>query len=209
MATVKEKMRAKRANKKNQTLDIHRAVNFTIITSEYQTALKIASKLRKVVPEIYHSKIAERLASLEQESQNELLLAFNVPTKKGQLETTPIYPEPAMDDIFKMFADAVKDYYSDTTTTGLRDVALCRQQSEVTYTLNSPIHRIGEFLAHPEYQAILADENFSEERLNKIHETLLFVFLLPSSRFGELFILDWDIYDKDTVETLLPEDVIV
>lgn len=194
---------------KKAKLDINGVVNWTIVTSEYQTAFSIIGTIRKIANPLLHSKIEERINELETLAQQELLLAYNIQTRKKELMRTPIYPIDSKlgELLYNYYLFGITDYMSDDTGLGLRDIGLFRNQSDVLYTSNAPIFRVAEFLKHDEYINLLSDESVSNEKITAIHDTLVAVFLAHSSKLNE--VIGTGLFDKDTLETLNLSDVVI
>ena len=188
-------------------VSLSRVINYTIITSEHQTAIGVAETLTRVLPAPFHSLIQDKLKSLEQESRNELMMAFNVATVEKQLEKTPIYPDEDMELMFKYYLLAADYYNADTFDTGMRVVGLIRKQSSVTYLANAPVFKVAEFLAHPEYQELLTNESITDEFILLMHETLLFVFLLDANDYNIKLNTNKYLYNSEVLDTLELDDV--
>lgn len=207
-------------SKKDKEVNLSRAINFALLTSEFQAAQQTAKQLKAVVLEAFHPLIDARVKRLEELSKQELMLAFSVHAFNTNLSTTPIYPEPMMEMMTGLYVDAAKDYYSETSGTGLRDVTLFRQKNDELYFLNAPIFRVHMFMNHPEYHDLVAKKQAIIEKeeegsieaiayLNRIHETLMHVFLTPSKDFHKIKEWEWSVMDADVVDTLGLHDVVI
>lgn len=198
------------ANIKNSKspITIGRLINFTIITSEYQSAIEVAKKLTTALPEIYHNRINERLADLEQQSRNELMMAFNLMANEHQLEKTPIYQDDDFEAILNYYLALANDYFSDPLKLGFNTVALTRRKSPVLYFLNSPVHKVNQFLNHEGYTNLLTDANVTDGEILQIHETLFYMYSLESENFNDIKD-NLHILHKETLDTLELHNVIV
>lgn len=197
---VRQVLKAVRKKK----ISLSEIINYSIVTSEYQTALEVAKVLYKALPTSMHPIIDVRLTELEQASRNELTLAFNIKTEVGQLATTPVYPIRKEDLLFQLYLIGADSYDVDTTNFGIRDIAQSRKQSGVLYLANAPIFRVNEFLNHEGYQDILNDKDtWSDRDVLRIHETLLFVATLKSSEYHERLATEGALYNKDVLDALV------